>query len=70
MGDRYVSYADTVKDIAAVLQEFTAIGTKYGVVVLEMNKLAVEGNGGLAEITLCFDPAALHEYIAQEASNA
>jgi hypothetical protein len=70
MDDKYVSYTDTVKDIARVLQEFSATGTKYGVFVLEMNKLAVEGNGGIVEITLCFDPVALHGYIAQEVSNA
>jgi hypothetical protein len=63
MNNKTVSYADVVKDVGHVLQEINALGAKYGLSVLEMDKLTVEGDGGLAKIALVFSPLVLHECI-------
>jgi hypothetical protein len=67
MDSRNISYADTIKDVACVLQQFNSIAAKYGMFVFEMHKLTVESNSGLVKITLVFNTETLHECIAPEA---
>jgi hypothetical protein len=70
MSDSIITYADMVKDIACVLQEFDAVGEKYGVFVYGMANLTAEGGGGLVDISLAFKPERLHGYIAQKDARA
>jgi hypothetical protein len=70
MSDKTIPYADTVRDIACVLQEINAVGAKYGVFVYRMDKMAAEGCSGMVEVTLAFNPRVLHEYIELEVAHA
>jgi hypothetical protein len=70
MSDENISYADTLKEFAGVLQQFNVLGEKYGLVIAEMPILTVEGGHGYAKITLAFNQAVLHEYTGRKDGHA